>query len=501
MLQPMDEGEPEPTEYPMRLGMVFAHTPTYPEEAPFVKLHSVSGLGEDDLAAARALVAEKVEEFLGMAMIFELINELKEWLREWVASGKVGEVAVGAADPAAAGGLNPATGLPHTAAYLKKNYGPDGNAAVAAGTYGPAGMGAAPQPPVPGDNRLPGQRLVDALYDWLVANNRDGIDPTFMTEFHDACPGHRAKKCKGTGIKRTITQFGGDKLRWAHAPGGKGNGRVVVVGRESAGDDFRAPEDAGAYGPGGPSSDNAFPQTYKYGTGIKKLAPGSPALVLTGSLAPSNPNRLPLANNAQGWAGPEDPASETAVPVLQHHPAVRRNVVLLDLDQTLVHVLPSSKFPSNVDQILEHLADGICKLQATQSHEDQGIALTVAVRKGASDLIWALRNAGNVDLRIVTMNLEGAGVIRAIADKAHTSAGVETIIVFIPRRPDASIPAIAVTTHGATCPPRWRIVMNTRRIGLPSPSYAFFTKPCQVSVKPRYIRQETTSPPSKMSVK
>jgi hypothetical protein len=50
-----------------------------------------------------------------------------------------------------------------------------------------------------------------------------------MTEFHDACPGHRAKKCKGTGIKRTITQFGGDKLRWAHAPGGKGNGRVVVV--------------------------------------------------------------------------------------------------------------------------------------------------------------------------------------------------------------------------------------------------------------------------------
>lgn len=103
----MDEGEPEPTEYPMRLGMVFAHTPTYPEEAPFVKLHSVSGLGEDDLAAARALVAEKVEEFLGMAMIFELINELKEWLREWVASGKVGEVAVGAADPAAAGGLTP----------------------------------------------------------------------------------------------------------------------------------------------------------------------------------------------------------------------------------------------------------------------------------------------------------------------------------------------------------------------------------------------------------
>ena len=293
---------------------------------------------------------------------------------------------------------------------------------MAAGTYGPAGMGAAPAAPVPGDNRLPGQRLVDALYDWLVANNRDGIDPTFMTEFHDACPGHRAKKCKGTGIKRTITQFGGDKLRWAHAPGGKGNGRVVVVGREQHGDDFRAPEDTGAYGPGGPSTETAFPQTYKYGTGIKKLAPGSPALVLTGSLAPSNPNRLPLANNAQGWAGPEDPASETAIRSTVHHPAVRRNVVLLDLDQTLVHVLPSKIFPGNA----EFLAEGTCKLQATQAHEDQGLELSVAVRKGASDLIWALRNAGNVDLRIVTMNLEGAGVIKAIADKLHEDAVAAT---------------------------------------------------------------------------
>ena len=186
-----------------------------------------------------------------------------------------------------------------------------------------------------------------------------------------------------------------------------------MVGREQSGDDFRAPEDAGAYGPGGPSTETAFPQTYKYGTGIKKLAPGSPALVLTGSLAPSNPNRLPLANNAQGWAGPEDPASETAIrSTVQHHPAVRRNVVLLDLDQTLVHVLPSKIFPGNA----EMLAEGVCRLQASQNHEDQGLDLMVAVRKGASDLIWALRNAGNVDLRIVTMNLEGAGVIRAIAD-------------------------------------------------------------------------------------
>ena len=143
--------------------------------------------------------------------------------------------------------------------------------------------------------------------------------------------------------------------------------------------------------------------------------------MLTGSLAPSNPNRLPLANNAQGWAGPEDPASETA-PVLQHHPAVRRNVVLLDLDQTLVHVLPSGRFPGNA----EFLAEGTCKLQATQAHEDQGLELSVAVRNGASDLIWALRNARNVDLRIVTMNLEGAGVIKAIADKLHEDAVAAT---------------------------------------------------------------------------
>ena len=135
----------------------------------------------------------------------------------------------GAAAAAAAGGLNPATGLPHTAAYLKKaaagvvpTYGPDGNAAVAAGTYGPSGMGAAPARP--GDNRLPGQRLVDALYDWLVANNRDGIDPTFMTEFRRRAPGHRAKSARARGLKgrsRSSAEIscGGPTRRAARAMG------------------------------------------------------------------------------------------------------------------------------------------------------------------------------------------------------------------------------------------------------------------------------------------
>ena len=183
---------------------------------------------------------------------------------------------------------------------------------VAAGTW-PAGMGAAPAAPIPGDNRLPGQRALMALYDWLVAN-KDGIDPTFMTEFHDACPGHRAKKCKGTwdcaddhAVRRSTAGLSGPTRRAARA-----TGESWWSAASQHGDDFRAPEDTGAYGPGGPSTETAFPQTYKYGTGIQ-LAPGSPALVLTGSLAPSNPNRLPLASQRPRLGRAGDPASETGM--------------------------------------------------------------------------------------------------------------------------------------------------------------------------------------------
>ena len=239
------------------------------------------------------------------------------------------------------------------------------------------------------DARLPGQRLVDALYDFLVARGRDGIDPTYMTEFHDACPGHRAKKCKGSGIKRVITQFGGAKLKWAYEA--RGNGRVVVVGNEKAGDDFTAPHaKSGAYGPAAPVP----------------LA--------------ANPNRAPVSG-AEGYGGLPGIAGRLRPPAAPPPPP-KRNVVLLDLDHTLVHVLPRDRMPPEAAE----LSEGIAPMTVVAGYHDLAGDLSVAVRKGASDLIWMLRNAGDVDLRIVTMNLEGVGVVHAIADALNQAADADT---------------------------------------------------------------------------
>ena len=82
VVAPVEEGEPEPTEFPLRLGFVFAHTPRYPEEPPELRLYSAAGLQDADVAEARARVEAKTAELEGMPMIFELVMEARLWLRE-----------------------------------------------------------------------------------------------------------------------------------------------------------------------------------------------------------------------------------------------------------------------------------------------------------------------------------------------------------------------------------------------------------------------------------
>mmetsp|Transcript_19868 Transcript_19868/g.64646 ORF Transcript_19868/g.64646 Transcript_19868/m.64646 type:complete len:278 (-) Transcript_19868:63-896(-) len=83
-IAPKDEDEPEPTEIPVRLGLVFSHTPAYPEEAPLLRARSVAGVSEDGLVAAQALLDAQAAESVGMAMIFDLATAAKEWLRSHV---------------------------------------------------------------------------------------------------------------------------------------------------------------------------------------------------------------------------------------------------------------------------------------------------------------------------------------------------------------------------------------------------------------------------------
>ncbi len=63
------------------LGLVFAHTERYPDEAPEVKCRSVRGLRDGELAEIQRRVVKQCDELLGQAMIFDLAQTCKEWMR------------------------------------------------------------------------------------------------------------------------------------------------------------------------------------------------------------------------------------------------------------------------------------------------------------------------------------------------------------------------------------------------------------------------------------
>ncbi|KAK9828202.1 hypothetical protein WJX74_002921 [Apatococcus lobatus] len=62
--------------------LVFAHTASYPDEAPHIRVHSVRGLSDADMADLRHTLEEQVAANLGMAMMFALISAAQEWLAD-----------------------------------------------------------------------------------------------------------------------------------------------------------------------------------------------------------------------------------------------------------------------------------------------------------------------------------------------------------------------------------------------------------------------------------
>lgn len=81
VIDPADDGVGEEVEYPVKAELLFAHTARYPEEPPSIKLRSVMGLSDADLAEASGVLHAEVEANLGMAMIYTLIGAAKEWLQ------------------------------------------------------------------------------------------------------------------------------------------------------------------------------------------------------------------------------------------------------------------------------------------------------------------------------------------------------------------------------------------------------------------------------------
>ncbi|EFJ40072.1 hypothetical protein VOLCADRAFT_100206 [Volvox carteri f. nagariensis] len=89
VIAPDEDEDGDSGEYPLKAELLFAHTPKYPEEPPSLKLRSVTGLSDSDLAEATAVLDEQVQANLGMAMIYTLIGAAKEWLQGRVNSGPV----------------------------------------------------------------------------------------------------------------------------------------------------------------------------------------------------------------------------------------------------------------------------------------------------------------------------------------------------------------------------------------------------------------------------
>lgn len=53
VLSPLEDGEEEDDDTPL-LDFVFAHTPSYPDEPPCVRVKSARGLGDAEVAEAQA---------------------------------------------------------------------------------------------------------------------------------------------------------------------------------------------------------------------------------------------------------------------------------------------------------------------------------------------------------------------------------------------------------------------------------------------------------------
>ena len=83
--------DPEPDSFPPVLGMVFAHTPRYPDAPPFVKVDSISGLTDGDLAEVREAVTAQIEHGLGEAVIFDLVTCAKECMQARLADAGGGD--------------------------------------------------------------------------------------------------------------------------------------------------------------------------------------------------------------------------------------------------------------------------------------------------------------------------------------------------------------------------------------------------------------------------
>lgn len=84
---PSEDVAVQPDSIPLRAELVFAHTATYPDEAPLVKARSVQGLGDADAAALQSVTDAAVVDNLGMPMMYALFAVAQDWLSDKATAG------------------------------------------------------------------------------------------------------------------------------------------------------------------------------------------------------------------------------------------------------------------------------------------------------------------------------------------------------------------------------------------------------------------------------
>lgn len=62
--------------------LLFAHTLSYPDEAPLIKLSNVQGMSNDDIQSLQKVIDEQIQENMGMSMIYTIVSAAQEWMQD-----------------------------------------------------------------------------------------------------------------------------------------------------------------------------------------------------------------------------------------------------------------------------------------------------------------------------------------------------------------------------------------------------------------------------------
>lgn len=76
------ESAPESGVSNMQFDLLFAHTLSYPDEAPLIKLSNVQGMSNDDIQSLQKVIDEQIQENMGMSMIYTIVSAAQEWMQD-----------------------------------------------------------------------------------------------------------------------------------------------------------------------------------------------------------------------------------------------------------------------------------------------------------------------------------------------------------------------------------------------------------------------------------